>query len=243
MANFSNNHTLEGKSTTRPPFFDGLNYTYWKNRMQIFLCAQNIEEWKSIRLGYTPPTHAMSIGKSIEDYDRNELDAYSINCKAMNSIICALSPSEYNKISACETAKSMWDKLSIIHEGTSQVKDTKISMLVHDYELFKVNENETINDMFSRFTNITNELKRLGKIYSSKDLVTKILRSLPRRWESKVTAIQEAKDLNILSLDDLLGSLTTHEIILNNQREEDESKMKDRKVVAFKSKISNDDSQ
>ncbi len=84
------------------------------------------------------------------------------------------------------------------HEGTNQVKESKINMLVHKYELFKMESNETISCMFTRFTNIVNGLKSLGKSYTTSDLVRKILRSLPRSWEAKVTAIQEAKDSNKL---------------------------------------------
>ena len=36
----------------------------------------------------------------------------------------------------------------------------------------------------------------------------KLLRSLPARWRPKVTAIEEAKDLNTLSVEDLVSSHT-----------------------------------
>jgi hypothetical protein len=44
--------------------------------------------------------------------------------------------------------------------------------------------------------------------------VKKILRSLPAKWRPKVTAIQEAKDLDTLSLEGLISSLMSHEIEL-----------------------------
>jgi len=44
--------------------------------------------------------------------------------------------------------------------------------------------------------------------------VSKILRSLPVRWRPKVTAIEEAKDLSTLSVEDLIISLKVHEISL-----------------------------
>ena len=43
----------------------------------------------------------------------------------------------------------------------------------------------------------------------------KILKILPARWRPKVTAIEEAKDLNTLSDEDLVSSLKVHEIGLN----------------------------
>ena len=91
-------------------------------------------------------------------------------------------------------------------------------MLVHKYELFKIEYDESITEMFTHFTDIINGLKSLGKSYTNSELVRKILRSLPRTWEAKVTAIQEAKDLNTLPLEELLGSLMTHELSMKQHQ-------------------------
>ena len=105
-------------------------------------------------------------------------------------------------------------------------------MLVHKYELFKIEHDESITKIFTRFTNIINGFKSLGKFYSNSNLVMKILRSLPRTWEAKVITIQEAKDLNILSLEELLGSLMTHELSMKQHQEE---YVKKKKTIALKS--------
>jgi len=57
------------------------------------------------------------------------------------------------------------------------------------YKLFEMGDRETIMDMYTRFTHITNELKSLGKIFTTEELVRKILRILARAWEAKGTAI------------------------------------------------------
>jgi len=54
--------------------------------------------------------------------------------------------------------------------------------------------------MYSRFQTLVFGLQILKKSYVASDHVSKILRSLPARWRSKVTAIEEAKDLNTLSV-------------------------------------------
>ncbi|GAV85072.1 UBN2 domain-containing protein, partial [Cephalotus follicularis] len=58
----------------------------------------------------------------------------------------------------------------VTYEGTNQVKESKISMLVHEYELFLMHDNESISDMFTFFTTIINSLKNLGKSYSNQEL-------------------------------------------------------------------------
>jgi len=55
----------------------------------------------------------------------------------------------------------------------------------------------------------------LKKRYVASDHLSKILRSLQARWRPKFTAIEEAKDLNTLSVKDLVSSLKVHEIGLN----------------------------
>ncbi|KAJ8765090.1 hypothetical protein K2173_010573 [Erythroxylum novogranatense] len=67
-----------------------------------------------------------------ENWLHNYADArIQLNSKAKFFLTYALSRSEYDKVHGCDTAKEMWDTLSIAHEGTSQVKESKISILVH----------------------------------------------------------------------------------------------------------------
>ena len=96
----------------------------------------------------------------------------------MNILYCALDSNKYNRISTCELTKKILDKLEVTHEGISQVKEYKINTLVHNYELFKMKTDESITDMFTRFTDIIKGLKSLGKVYPNNEQVRKILRSL-----------------------------------------------------------------
>ena len=72
-------------------------------------------------------------------------------------------------------------------------------------------QNENVYSMYTRFTDIVNTLGALGKTFSNSEKVKKIIRSLPKEWRPKRTAIEEAKNLNTLPLDDLIGSLISHE--------------------------------
>ena len=53
--------------------------------------------------------------------------------------------------------------------------------------------------------------------FNPEELVRKILRILPHSWESKVTAIQEAKNMNEIFLDELTRNLQTYELRRNSQ--------------------------
>ena len=208
----------EGHSTNRPPLFNGDSYTYWKDRIKIFIQASDYNMWSVIINGPHIPTHTINnsiILKPEIDWDDHDRRMAQLNTKAINVLYYALDVNEFNRISTCNSAKEIWDRLEITHEGTNQVKESKISILVHKYELFKMEQNQSISGMYTWFTDIINNLKNLDKSYTDSKLYRKVLRSLPHSWEAMVIAIQEAKDLTCLKLEEILGSLMAHELILN----------------------------
>ncbi|XP_070052607.1 uncharacterized protein [Nicotiana tomentosiformis] len=115
-------------------------------------------------------------------------------------------------ISACQSAKEIWEALQTAHGGTTQVKQSKIDMLTTEYELFRMTDDESIQDIHTRFTSVINELHFLGENIPRNRLVRKIISVLPGSWESKVNGITEAKDLQKLTIDELIGNLKTYEI-------------------------------
>jgi len=149
--------------------------------------------------------------KKPEEFNSDDFKMMEKNAKAKKLLYFGLGPDECTRISECESAKDIWEALQVTHEGTNQVKQSCIELLMRKYELFEMGDRETVMDMYTRFTHITNELKSLGKSFTTEELVRKILRFLPRTWEAKVTAIQEAKDMKAITLDELIGNLQTYE--------------------------------
>ena len=123
----------------------------------------------------------------------------------------------------------------MIYEGTSEVRETKSNLLVSEYEAFKMKQDESISDIFSRLTILTNGLKSLGKSYSEYEIVRKILRSLTSAWHTKATVIEESKNLSSNTVDELIGSLMTYEL---NLKKSDESEIK-KKSLALKANMKN----
>ncbi|KAH1063995.1 hypothetical protein J1N35_028982 [Gossypium stocksii] len=105
---------------------------------------------------------------------------------------------------------------------------------------------KAINEMSECFINIMNGHKALKKTYSNKEMVKKMLNRILKSWKARVTTIEESKDLDILSLNKLIGSLLTYKQNINHSAQETNEAPK--KVgVAFKStthekyEASNDD--
>lgn len=58
---------------------------------------------------------------------------------------------EYLKSGKNSTAKKIWDSLALAYKGTTQVRETKANVLARQYELFKMDDHESIEAMFNRF--------------------------------------------------------------------------------------------
>ncbi|GJR59075.1 retrovirus-related pol polyprotein from transposon TNT 1-94 [Tanacetum coccineum] len=124
----------------------------------------------------------------------------------------------------------------------SQVKDNKIDLLVQQYEQFVISEDESIDSAFARFNTIITSLKAFDEGYSSKNYVRTFLRALHPKWRAKVTAIEESKDLTSLSLDELIGNLKVHEMIIKKDSEIVKAKV-ERKSIALKAKKESSDEE
>ncbi|GJY94426.1 zf-CCHC domain-containing protein [Tanacetum coccineum] len=124
----------------------------------------------------------------------------------------------------------------------SQVKDNKIDLLIQQYEQFVISEDESIDSAFTRLNIIITCLKALDEGYSSKNYVRKFLRALHPKWRAKVTAIEESKDLISLSLDELIGNLKVHEMIIKKDSEIVKAKV-ERKSLALKAKKESSDEE
>ncbi|XP_019163621.1 PREDICTED: uncharacterized protein LOC109159962 [Ipomoea nil] len=73
-------------------------------------------------------------------------------------------------------------------------------------------EEESITQFSARVLSISGDAFNLGEPIPEHRIVKKVLRSLPGRFQMKVTAIQEHKDLNTYRLSDLIGNLQTYEL-------------------------------
>nr|GEZ63269.1 UBN2 domain-containing protein [Tanacetum cinerariifolium] len=100
---------------------------------------------------------------------------------------------------------------------------------------------ESIDNGFARFNTIITSLKALDEGFSSKNYVRKILRALHPKWRTKVTAIEESKDLTSLSLDELIGNLKVYEVIIKKDSKMVKGKRQQSRSLALKAKKESSD--
>jgi hypothetical protein len=186
------------------PQFDGHNYAFWSRRMKTYIQAQGFEVWKSIVDGYKEPV----IPPTNENGRKLKLN----NSKAKNAILNGLVDSVYVKVMHCISAKEIWDKLQNVYEGDTKVKATKLQTYRGQFEQLKMKEDENIAAYFLRVDETVNAIRGLGEEVNESIIVQKVLRSLPMRFDPKISALEERTDLDSISMDELHGIFTAYEM-------------------------------
>ncbi|XVF77858.1 hypothetical protein PTKIN_Ptkin14bG0081000 [Pterospermum kingtungense] len=104
----------KGHSIVRLSFFNGENYSYWKNRMKLFIQANDYDVWRLIVNGHKIPMKVIggrSVVKDESEWTTEDIKKAQLNAKALHTLFYALGPNEYNKVSMCANAIEAWDKL------------------------------------------------------------------------------------------------------------------------------------
>ncbi|XP_022973356.1 uncharacterized protein LOC111471915 [Cucurbita maxima] len=122
------------------------------------------------------------------------------------------------------TSKQAWSILQKEFLGDSKVMTVKLQSLRRDFETLLMTNGESIADFLSRAMAIVSQMRTYGEKISNETIVAKVLRSLTPKFDYVVAAIEEAKDLSILSVDELMGSLQAHEARINRASERNEEK-------------------
>ena len=73
-------------------------------------------------------------------------------------------------------------------------------------------EDESFNEFYTKVKDIMNSTFNLGETIPELKIVRKVLRSLPKRFHAKITAIKESKNIDKIPLIELVGNLQTYEL-------------------------------
>jgi hypothetical protein len=224
----------EGMSNNKAPLFNGGGYALWKIRMKSFMLALGFDIWKSVVDGYTAPTTPPTdvAGKKI----------CNDNSREVNAILGGLTNSICVKVMHCKSAKEIWDKLEVVYEGDSKVREAKLQTYRTQFENLKMKEEENIVEYFHRVDEVVNSIREVGEELTDKPIVKNILRSLPMRYDAKISTIEDRPELDTLTVDQLHGIFTAYEMRTGNDKpSKDETTFKASKEKKKQEHMSHED--
>ena len=112
----------------------------------------------------------------------------------------------------CKTSKQAWDKLNIIYEGASKVKESKIQTYKGQFESLKMKEEKNTGKYLLRVDEVVNDIICLGGKLKEREVVDKVLRKFPMKYDSKVSTLEEWDELDEMRVDELHGIFTAYEM-------------------------------
>ena len=109
------------------------------------------------------------------------------------------------------------------YQGNERVKQSIIQALRKEFETLEMKSGEGVFDYFSRVMSVANKMRVHGKQMRDVTIVEKILRSLSDKFNYIVCSIEESKDSDLLSINELQSSLIVHQQKFHRHKGEEQA--------------------
>ena len=170
--------------------------------MKTYLKAHDL--WEVVETGREPPPlRANPTIAQMKQHGEECAKKY----KAMSCIQSAVSDTIFTRIMACDTAKEAWDKLKEEFHGSDKTRQMQVINLRREFEVLRMEDEETVRQYTDRLMKVVNQIRLLGEELTDKRIVEKVLVSLPEKFESKISSLEDSRDLTSMSLPELVNSL------------------------------------
>ena len=138
-------------------------------------------------------------------------------------------------------AKENWEILWQKNLSVDRVIQSRIQGLKRDFEMLTMAKIDSVMDFAMKFTHIVSDLKNLGKMIDEKEVVRRFLRATPSKFDALTLSLEQYGDLDKVSLDEVIGSLTVHELQLKERESCEEQQVLLSKAIS-KAKLSIEES-
>ncbi|RDY10866.1 hypothetical protein CR513_04539, partial [Mucuna pruriens] len=157
------------------PRFDG-HYDHWSMLMENFLRSK--EYWQVV-------------SDEIPDLKGKNYLFQAIDHPILETILCK------------DTSKDIWDSMKKKYQGFARAKRQQLQTLRLEFETLRMKSGESVTDYFSRTMTIVNKMRIHGDKTKDITVVEKILRSMTPKFNFVDCSIEEAHDIEELSIDEL----------------------------------------
>jgi hypothetical protein len=154
---------------SKPPHFDGENYSFWSHKMRSHLFFLHRSIWEIVENGmhFDSTDNPTFINEQIHK-----------NAQATTILLASLCRDEYNKVSGLDNAKQIWDTLKISHEGNDATMITKMELVEDELGRFTMIRGEEPTQTYNRLKTLVNKIRSYGSTrWTDHDVVRLMLRS------------------------------------------------------------------
>ncbi|XP_010467026.1 PREDICTED: uncharacterized protein LOC104747145 [Camelina sativa] len=138
----------------RGVILDEQGYGRWKVRMVQLIRNLGEDAWTAVEEGWEPPYEKTEAGDKITKpkarWTVEEKNLSKYNARALNAIFGAIDDDDFKLVQGCGSAKDAWDILQKTHEGNSSVKRTRLDQLASQFEVLRMDPEETISQFSAK---------------------------------------------------------------------------------------------
>ena len=142
-------------------------------------------------------------------------------------------------LDAKKTTKENWEILRQRNLGVDRVIQSRIQGIRRDLEILTMGKTDSVVDFAMKFTHIISDLRNLGETMEEKEVVRRFLRATPAKFDALTLSLEQYGELDKVSLDEVIGSLTVHELRLKERESREEWQVLLAKAMS-KAKLSNE---
>ena len=106
-----------------------------------------------------------------------------------------------------ESVNDIWEYLKKEYQGNERTKNMQVLNLISEFDMQRMKESESIKEYFDKLLSIVNKVRLHGNEFFDERVVQKILVSLPKKYESKMSLLENSKDLSSISMVELINAL------------------------------------
>ncbi|KAF2295179.1 hypothetical protein GH714_031933 [Hevea brasiliensis] len=209
----------DDKTLTKIPHFDG-HYDHWSELMENLLRAKGL--WSLIENGFEEPKQEMRL---TEAQQAQLDDAKTKDHQVKHYLFQAIDRTVFEQILDRRTTKIVWDSLKKKFGGNLKVKKSLLNALLREFEVLEMKRDETITEYFARVMVVANKMRNNGEEMTDTKIVEKILRTLTDKFTYVCVSIEESKDIETMSVDELQSTLVVHEQKFRRVHREDEDQV------------------
>ncbi|GAV72044.1 hypothetical protein CFOL_v3_15533 [Cephalotus follicularis] len=173
--------------------------------MSTFIQSLDYDLWDTIVFGLELPKEYIS--KPRIRYNEKEKEMLKLNAKAKHIIFCALSSNEFDRISSCESAKEIWDKLEDLHEEKNVEGVTSCLMAMEEDS----SEDESENEVNFTFEELQNAYENLFKEYENICLKNKSLKKNAISMSKEIDNLKSENSKYLNEIDSLRSKNSFYE--------------------------------